>query len=62
MGWILGIHTYYLQLSENLVIVIDIEVNQKSEDCCTFFEILQFEIQEYEYEKTQYSDIIKVEV
>lgn len=62
IGWVTGAHTYYLQLSDNLEIVIDIEMQEKYEDCCTFFEVVKFDIRDYDYEMSQYSEIIRVKI
>jgi len=62
IGWIMGIHKYRLELSDDLEIIINIEMEEKNSDCCTFFEVLQFEIEEYEFERSVYSEIIKVKI
>jgi hypothetical protein len=62
IGWETGVHTYYLQLSNDIEIVIDIEMQEKNEDCCTFFEVEKFEIRDYDYKISQYSEIIEVEI
>ena len=62
IGWIMGLHTYTLILSDNLTIRITIEMEERNSDCCTFYEVLQFDIEEYEFERSVYSEIIKVKI
>lgn len=62
IGWVTGEHTYYLRLSDDIEIVIDIEMQEKNEDCCTFFQVEKFEIRDYDYKISQYSEIIEVKI
>jgi hypothetical protein len=62
IGWEIGVHTYYLTLSEDLEIKIEIEMQEKHEDCCTYFNVAHFDIPGYEFERSQYSEIIKIKI
>ncbi len=62
IGWETGVHTYYLKLSSDVEIVIDIEMQEKNKDCCTFFEVEKFEIRDYDYKISQYSEVIEVKI
>ncbi len=62
IGWITGAHTYRLRLSNDVEIIIDIEMQKKNEDCCTFFQLDKFEIRNYNFEMSQYSEIIKIKI
>jgi len=62
IGWIMGYHSYILKLSNDIEIIINIEMEERNSDCCTFYEVLQFEIEEYEFKRSIYSEIIKVKI
>ena len=62
IGWVMEAHTYNLKLSDKLEIEIELEMQEKHENCCTFFDVVHFDIPGYDFERLQYSEIIKIEI
>ncbi|MCF6166963.1 hypothetical protein [Lutibacter sp.] len=60
IGWNLGSHSYKLVVSNNLEIKIILEIEEKNENCCTYFEIVNFQILSYEFSKSNTTGIITV--
>lgn len=60
IGWNLGLHSYTLIVGVDLEINIVLEIEEKNENCCTYFEVVNFQILNYEFSKSNTTGIITV--
>ncbi|SDW18983.1 hypothetical protein SAMN05444411_101246 [Lutibacter oricola] len=59
IGWNLNLEQYTIKVGE-IEFVVTLEMEEKHENCCTFFNILQFEVSKYTYQQSNSSEIIKI--
>lgn len=57
-----GLNSYLLNLSPDLGIAISLQSEQKTENCCTFYEISEFSISPYEYEQSSTTGFFRVKI
>lgn len=62
IGWILGFHTYTLQLSAEQSVMIDIDMARKTNDCCTYFQVNKFDVRYYDFNQSNTTGIITIEL
>ncbi|WP_298369023.1 hypothetical protein [uncultured Lutibacter sp.] len=62
IGWELDAKTYTIYLSDTINVVFDLDMDTVSEDCCTFFEVKNFDVLDYEYEVDNYRGVIVVKI
>lgn len=60
IGWEPGLNSYRLILSPELELAINIQSEQKNENCCTFYEINEFSISPFEYEQSPTTGFYKI--
>ncbi len=60
IGWNLGSHSYTLIVGIDLEINIVLEIEEKNENCCTYFEVINFQVLNYEFSKSNTTGIITV--
>lgn len=59
IGWNLGINTYKLTVG-SVTIDLLVEMKEINENCCTYFEIVTFEVSNYNFEKSNTTGITKI--
>ena len=59
IGWNLNLEKYTIKVGE-IDFTITLEMEEKYENCCTFFNILEFDVSNYTYEQSNTSEIIKI--
>lgn len=62
IGWDLGFHTYTISVGDDVRFNLELEMEQKSENCCTFFKTTQFNITNYTYIKSNTTDVYQVQI
>ena len=62
IGWNLGLHNYKVIVTPNVEFTLTLEMEEKHENCCTFFEIRQFNISNYAYEQSNTTGIYKIKI
>jgi len=62
IGWELDPKTYTIELSPKVSVVFELDMDSKSENCCTFFIIKKFSLQTYEYTELPTTRIIQVKI
>lgn len=62
IGWNLGLHTYTLTIGNQVNFDLVLEMQEKHENCCTFFKVLKFDISNYEYEQSNSTGIYKIKI
>ncbi|AMC11171.1 hypothetical protein Lupro_07850 [Lutibacter profundi] len=60
IGWYLGAHTYKLIVAPDLEINIELDMEKKNENCCTYFDVLNFQVLNYEFSTSNTTEIITV--
>lgn len=62
IGWELEPKTYTIELSPETSVVFKLDVDQITSNGCTYFEVKEFEVIDYEYEELLPSGIIQVKI
>lgn len=62
IGWNLGLHTYTVSVGTDVEFSITLEMEEKHENCCTFFNTLQFNVSTYEFEQSTTSGIYTIKI
>ncbi|WP_111708444.1 hypothetical protein [Lutibacter citreus] len=62
IGWELEPKTYTIQLNDDTPIVFDLDMNTASDNCCSYFEVENFELYDYEYSESNTTGIIQVKI
>lgn len=62
VGWIEDPNLYTINLNDETSVEFDLDVDQKHSECCTYFEVINFVIYDYEYERSNNSDLIIVKM
>jgi len=62
IGWNLGLHTYTVSVGTEVEFTITLEMESKHENCCSFFNTLQFNISNYEFEQSNTSEIYTIKI
>lgn len=62
IGWNLGAHTYKVTVGIDVQFNIELEMKEKHENCCTFFNTLQFNISNYEFEQSNTSGVYTIKI
>ncbi len=62
IGWNTEPKTYTIKLSDDVLIVFELDMSTVSSDCCTYFEVENFTLQTYEYTESPTTGIIQVKI
>lgn len=62
IGWILGLHTYNITVASDVQFNIELNMEEKHENCCAFFNILLFDISNYEFEQSNITGIYTIKI
>ena len=62
IGWELDPKTYTIKLSPEVSVVFELDMDSKSENCCTFFIVKEFNLQTFEYTELTTTRIIQVKI
>ncbi|MDP3314063.1 hypothetical protein [Lutibacter sp.] len=62
IGWVLEPSVYTIKLSPDVSVIINVDMDKISGDCCTYFEVKEFKILNYEYSESTSTGIIKIEI
>ena len=62
IGWELDPKTYTLELSPEVSVVFELDMDQIVSNNCTYFEVTAFEVIDYEYEELSPSGIIQIKI
>ncbi len=62
IGWELEAKTYTIELSPEVSVVFQLDMDKVTSDSCTYFEVKTFEVEDYEYEQDSTTGIIQVKI
>lgn len=62
IGWNLGFRTYTISVGDDVIFNLELDMEEKHENCCTFFQINLFNITNYTYEKSNTTDVYIIEI
>ena len=62
IGWELEPKTYTVELSDEVSVVFDLDMDKIQGECCTYFEVKEFSLPDYEYEESPSTGIIQVKI
>lgn len=62
IGWNTGLHTYRILIGDDLEIDLKLHNEERHENCCTFFETLEFDITSHEYDISNTSGFYVVKI
>lgn len=62
IGCVLEQSEYTIELSTEVSAIINVDMDKITGDCCTYFEVKEFEILNYEYSESSSTGIFKIEI
>lgn len=62
IGWNLNLHTYTITVGDNIKFRLELEMEEKHENCCTFFKIITFNISNYTYEQSGTTGVYSIKI
>ncbi|MGV8945813.1 MAG: hypothetical protein ACOH1N_05245 [Lutibacter sp.] len=62
IGWELAPKIYTIKLSDEVSVIVSLDMDKMEGDCCTYFEVKEFGIQDFEYTSTSLTGIIQVKI
>lgn len=62
MGWNTGKHQYTISLDAETEINIVLEMQEAYENCCTFFRVIDFDVEDYEWYEVDNSELVRVKI
>ncbi|MEX1382053.1 hypothetical protein [Lutibacter sp.] len=62
IGWELEPKTYTIELSPEISVIFELDMDQVTSDCCTYFEVKEFNVIDYEYEELLPTGIIQIKI
>ncbi|HEY9168133.1 MAG TPA: hypothetical protein VIN72_01445 [Lutibacter sp.] len=62
IGWVLEPSVYTIELSPEVSVIMNVDMDKITDDCCTYFEVKEFEILNYEYSESTSTGIIQIEI
>jgi hypothetical protein len=62
IGWELETKIYTIELSPDISVVFELDMDQATSDCCSYFEVKEFNVIDYEYEELLPSGIIQIKI
>ncbi|MFD1293040.1 hypothetical protein ACFQ5N_04240 [Lutibacter holmesii] len=62
IGWNLDPHTYTITVGDLVEFTLELDMEEKYENCCTFFKTETFQLSGYEYEQSNTTDIYTIQI
>ena len=62
IGWELDPKIYTIELSPQVSVIVHLDMNSNSDECCTIYEVEEFSIQNYEYSELSITGIIQIKI
>lgn len=62
IGWDLDPHTYTISVGTSVEFTLELDMEEKHENCCTFFKTEKFQISGYSYEQSNTTDIYTIKI
>ena len=62
IGWDLDPHTYTISVGTSIVFTLELDMEEKHENCCTFFKTETFQLSGYVYEQSNTTDIYMIKI
>jgi len=62
IGWELDPKTYTVELSDDVLVIFDLDMDKIQGECCTYFEVKNFSLPDYEYAESPSTGIIQVKI
>lgn len=62
IGWELDPKTYTVELSDDVLVIFDLDMDKIQGECCTYFEVKNFYLPDYEYVESPSTGIIQVKI
>lgn len=62
IGWELKPKIYTIKLSDEISVIVSLDMDKKEGNCCTYFEVNEFDIQSFEYTELPSTEIIQVKI
>ena len=62
IGWELESKIYTIELSPDIKVFFELDMDQVSSDCYTYFEVKEFNVLDYEYEELVPTGIIQIKI
>ncbi len=62
VGWNIGINHYTISLDDEIEINLNLEMQEAHENCCTFFRVIDFGIEDYPWSEVDSTGVILVEI
>lgn len=62
IGWELDPKIYTIELSPEVSVIVHLDMNKNSGECCLYYEVEEFSIENYEYSELSTTGIIQVKI
>ena len=62
VGWNLDPHTYTISVGASVEFYLELDMEEKHENCCTFFKTETLQISGYTYEQSNTTDIYSIQI
>ena len=62
IGWNLDLHTYTITVGPTVEFRLELEMEEKHENCCTFFKVITFNISNYTYEQSSTTGVYSIKI
>lgn len=62
IGWDLDPHTYTITVGTTVEFYLELDMEEKHENCCTFFKTETFQLSGYDYEQSNTTDIYTIKI
>jgi len=62
IGWTMGEAKYHIRLDDNTNIELLLNMEERNENCCTFFRVIEFAILNYPFSISDSTEVIRVEI
>ncbi len=62
IGWNFELHTYTITVGPTVEFRLELEMEEKHENCCTFFKVITFNISNYTYEQSSTTGVYSIKI
>jgi len=62
IGWTMGEAKYHIQLDDDTNIELLLNMEERNENCCTFFRVIEFDVLNYTFSISDTTEVIRVEI
>lgn len=62
IGWTMGEAKYHILLDNNTDIELLLNMEERNENCCTFFRIIEFDVLNYPFSISDTTEVIRIEI